>query len=461
VLLFALLAAAGALVVLAGVVIVSWVRRERPVRPLPDALVGTWELDRDATVQVNPRFRRFPERIGYEVRKDGDCIRVADGEQKSVRWALRDQESDDLVFDVTSEGDKEAMRVHVIVLDKDLIRLTYMKTGMTYALKRSATGRLPAPALVHPLLSLDTGLEGSQLDRGAHALAVSADGRVVVAQGRGPANKVVVWNVAEPQQLHEFPNPSPWVIAVALSADGKVLAYPTGRDGVEGVVLRDVASGKELRRLKRKAGDINLLHGLVFSPTGDLLVAGADGEVVGWDPRTGEQRFAWEGDAEQVTALSAFFAAGKKIASGGQGGTVKVWEVATGRVVRTLADEYGGSIRSIAASEDGKTLVSAAHTDFDAPFEPIAVWDVAAGKVVKRLPARGSNQVALLHDGKTLVYENVTTVYLDNLETGVRGHVLQGHEEFVSCLALVPDGSRLVTGSPDQTIKVWDLKALP
>jgi hypothetical protein len=459
----ALRVAVGALVVLACVVIVHLVlQRVRPGRPLPDALVGTWELDRDATVQFNPRIQCFPEMIGYEFRKDGDCIRAADAERKSVRWTLLDKQGDhDLVLEATFEGSTEATRVGVILLDNDHIRLTYMKAGMTYALKRSAAGQLPSPALVRPVLSLDTGLDGSQLDKGVHALAVSADGRVVVAEGRGPANKVVVWDVAQPRQLHEFPNPSSRDRPVAVSADGKVLAYPTGLDGVEGVVLRDVESGKELRRLKRKDGDIDLLHGLTFSPAGDLLVAAADGEVVGWDPRTGEQRFAWEGDDQLVTALSAFFKGGKRIASGGQGGTVKVWDVAAGRVVCSLADELGGSVLSIATSEDGKTLVSAAYTDQMAPSEPIAVWNVAAGKVAKRLPASGSNKVALLPDGKTLVYENVTTVYLDNLETGVRGHVLQGHEEYVSCVALTPDGSRLVTGSPDRTIKVWDLKALP
>jgi WD40 repeat protein len=384
----------------------------------------------------------------------------------------------DLVLEATFEGSTEPMRVGVILLEKDLIRLTYTKSGMSYALKRSAAAKLHAPALVRPLLSLDTGLDGSQFDKGVHALAVSADGRVVVAQGRGQANKVVVWDVVQPRQLHEFPNPSSQDRPVAVSADGKVLTYPTGWDDVEGVVLREVESGKELRRLKRKEGDIRLLKGLAFSPAGDLLVAAADGGVVGWDPRTGEQRFAWEGDAELVTALSAFFEAGKKIASGGQDGTVKVWDVATGRVVCTLAEERAqppeeraqppediilpyGNVRSIAASEDGKTIVSAAYTDLTAPSEPIAIWDVAAGKVVKRLPASRSSKVALLPDRKTLVYQNVTTVHLDNLETGVRGHVLRGHEGYVSCLALTPDGSRLVTGSNDKTIKVWDLKALP
>jgi hypothetical protein len=178
--------AVAALAVLASVVIVYLVRqRVGSGRPLPDVLIGTWLLDRDATVQVNPRFCCSPEMIGYEFREDGDCIYAADGERKSVRWTLLDKHGNDLLLEATFEGSTEAIRVHVIPLDQDLIRLAYMKSGTTYVLKRSAAGQLPAPALVRPLLSLETGLEGSQLDRGVHALAVSADGRVVVAQGRG------------------------------------------------------------------------------------------------------------------------------------------------------------------------------------------------------------------------------------------------------------------------------------
>jgi WD40 repeat protein len=459
---------AGALAVLACVVIVYLVVQHVRSRwaALDDALVGNWELDREATVQVNPLFRCSPEMIGYEFHKDGSCIRAADGERQSIRWTPLDKEGDDLLFEAAFEGNKDVMRARVVFLDNDHIRLTYAKMGMNYVLKRSAGGRLPVPALVRPLLSLDTGLEGNQLDGGVHALAGSADGRVVVAQGRGRANKVVVWNLAQPQQLHEFPNPFLRDIPVALSANGKVLAYPTGPcesllDDVKDIVVRDVESGKELHRLKRKDGDIRGLNELAFSPAGDLLMAAAAGDVVGWDLRTGEQRFTWKSDDEGVTALSAFFEGGKKIASGGDGGTVTVWDVATGRAVCTLTGGHDAGVRSIAVTEDGMRLVSAASADLTAPSEPITVWDVAARKVVKRLPARGSTRVALLPDGRTLVYKNVTTVYLENLETGVRGHVLQGHEKFISCLALTPDGSRLVTGSPDQTIKVWDLKALP
>ena len=469
-LIFALSAGVGALAVLACVLTVSLVLRrvdpastERSGEPLDDTLVGAWELDRTATVQFNTLFRRHPEMISYEFRKDGDGIRAADGERQSVQWTLLDKQGDTLLLQATFEGSKEATPATVVLIDKDHIRLTYTNTPtISYVLKRSAAGELTGPELVRPLLSLDTGLDGNQLDRGVRALAVSADGRVVVAQGKGRANRVVVWNVAQPRQRHEFPNPSLlWERPVAVSADGKVLAYPTGLRDVEDIVLRDVESGKELRRLKRKDSDIQLVHGLAFSPAGDLLVAAADREVVGWDPRTGEQRFAWEGDDELVTALSAFFNAGKKIASGGNGGTVKVWDVATGQLVCTLAEEDGGAVTSITASEDGKMLVSAAYTDVSRPLEPILVWDVAAGKVVKRLPARGSNKVAVLPDGKTLIYDNLRKVYMDDIETGVRRHVLQGHESYVSCLALTPDGSRLVTGSPDKTIKVWDLKAIP
>lgn len=44
-----------------------------------------------------------------------------------------------------------------------------------------------------------------------------------------------------------------------------------------------------------------------------------------------------------------------------------------------------------------------------------------------------------------------------DLATGEASHVLDGHDDVVSAVAMWPDGSKLVTGSYDGTAKVWDL----
>jgi WD40 repeat protein len=41
--------------------------------------------------------------------------------------------------------------------------------------------------------------------------------------------------------------------------------------------------------------------------------------------------------------------------------------------------------------------------------------------------------------------------------TGERRHTLRGHTSWVNSLAFSPDSRRLVSGSRDGTVKVWDM----
>jgi RNA polymerase sigma factor (sigma-70 family) len=171
-------------------------------------------------------------------------------------------------------------------------------------------------------------------------LAFSGDGRLLTASSQsGNATKeppeAVVWDVASGKELLRVPQE--FILAVALSQDGKVLAVGTHRK----VDLWRTDTGKHVRTLTGFPGSI---ASLVFSPDGRTLAGGYDVVVpeqhykVGvWELATGAPRCHFDGNQSTVHCL-AFSADSARLASGSDDTTVLVWD-ATGRALVTGAPE--------------------------------------------------------------------------------------------------------------------------
>jgi WD40 repeat protein len=212
-------------------------------------------------------------------------------------------------------------------------------------------------------------------------LFLSPDGRFLVAGGGKSSAPVAVFEVAQAQIRYRLQG---IVGSPAFSPDGRWLATARAVDAAaaakgiaEVVQLRDAATGQILRNLP---GDIRAAQ-VTFSPDGRWVAAVADvkgrplrerlhqGKVIIWDAATGAQVRTLPGGCDSL----AFSPHQERLATGGpEGGTVQLWDPATGQLVLGLRGSGSGPIIHVAFSPDGSYL---AAMDEENVLHRVTVWD--------------------------------------------------------------------------------------
>jgi WD40 repeat protein len=208
-----------------------------------------------------------------------------------------------------------------------------------------------------------------------------------------------------------------------------------------GTALRAVFRGHE--------GGVN---SVAFAPDGRRLASGSDGETVRlWDTATGQELACLRGHVDRVWTV-AFAADGRRLASGSADRTVRLWDVATGQELACLRGHVD-DVRCVAFAPDGRRLASGSND------ETVRLWDAATGLELACLRGHTSLvvRVAFAPDGRRLTSASLDrTVRLWDTATGQELACLRGHEGGVNSVAFAPDGHRLASGSGDETVRLWD-----
>jgi WD40 repeat protein len=195
------------------------------------------------------------------------------------------------------------------------------------------------------------------------------------------------------------------------------------------------------------------VESVAFSPDGTLLASGSDDSTVKlWDVTTGTLVRTLEGHSDTVHAV-AFSPDGALLASGSWDYTVRLWNVASGSLVRTL-EGHDDLVDDVAFSPDGELLASGS-ADYT-----VRIWDVGTGSSVHTLQGHADlvHSVSFSPDGAALAsasWDN--TVKLWDVATGTALQTLRGHTTDVESVDFSPCGAYLLSGADDNRIKVWDV----
>ena len=157
-----------------------------------------------------------------------------------------------------------------------------------------------------------------------------------------------------------------------------------------------------------------------------------------------------KGHTEAISSI-AFSPDGQTLASGSLDDTIRLWDVNTGKHLRTLA-EHWDNVTSVAFSPDGQTLASGSED------RTIKLWDANTGNLRRTFKGHthAVSSIAFSPDEQTLVSgSHDRTIKLWGTYSGRVRHTFQGHEDIILSVAFSPSGRTLASGSEDQTVRLW------
>ena len=163
----------------------------------------------------------------------------------------------------------------------------------------------------------------------------------------------------------------------------------------------------------KQQGHLDSMNALAYSPDSTkIITASDDGKIKVWDVKSGFCIVTFTEHTSGVTACE-FAKKGNVLYTSSLDGSVRAWDLVRYRNFRTFTAPSRLSFSSLAVDPSGEVVCAGSPDSFD-----IHVWSVQTGQLLDQLA---------------------------------------GHEGPVSALSFSADGSHLVSGSWDHTVRIWSI----
>ncbi len=236
------------------------------------------------------------------------------------------------------------------------------------------------------------------------SMVFTSDNRYLLAASW--LSNVIVFDTFNQSIIKEFPGRGGGTVAISISPDQTKL-ITTNNDFSISVV--DIETEKHLLTLK---GHTALVGPPSVSNDNRYLVSGSEDHTVRlWDLVTGKELYVFKAHKDEISKV-VFAPDGKHLATASGDGTVIIWDIISKQYFSIFTNP--AAVGSIAYNTDGRLLAVATADGL------IRCLDVTNGKIIKSF---------------------------------------KGHHGLITNMEFFPDGTRLVSGSFDGTLKIWDVES--
>ncbi|MBW4494032.1 MAG: protein kinase [Oscillatoria princeps RMCB-10] len=495
----------------------EWVRNSHPGHWLPNYLLGLVHLERDYCQAAIQTLESIPGEGAVKAKHKGDDVSVAvksdsantSPVQAALKLARERLPNSKCLLDTFG---KHTDYVNSVCLSPDgrfalsgsednTLKLWEVATwppcfrtfeGHTYFVNSvclSPDGRFALSGSKEKTLKLWEVATGRCLRTfeghtgGVSSVCLSPDGRFALS-GSGVTLKL--WEVATGRCLRTFESTG-GVSSVCLSPDGR---FALSGSGDKTLKLWEVATGQCLRTFE---GHANSVNSVCLSPDGRFALSGSWDETLKlWDVATGRCLRTFEGHTHSVSSV-CLSPDGRFALSGSSDKTLKLWEVVTGRCLRTF-EGHANKVSSVCLSLDGRFALSGSWDDtvklwavgstnaYQAPLilsQMVATetileisqtykremalaraavgrgdWAAAAGHIQTARAQPGySRREQAVKAWASLYIRLPRKAFLGGWESAT----FAGHTRYVYSVCLSPDGRFALSGSEDNTLKLWEV----
>ncbi len=245
------------------------------------------------------------------------------------------------------------------------------------------------------------------------------------------------------------------IYRVVFSPDGSLLATAGRHPSIQ---IWDAQNGSSLSAL---AAHQQPVTGIAFADAQQLFSGGHDGLVALWDTRPAWQleRTLTEADlgalfTHRVTALD-FSPDGKMLAIAGgmpsRDGAIGIWSIPEARWVQTWPNAHNDTVYAVAFSPDGRRLASGGADKL------AKIFDVASGQLLRRLEGHTNYVLGIAwHSNGTTVATSGAdrTVKIWNAESGDQLRTIENFGKHVTTVRFMGDSDNIVSACGDGVIRM-------